>query len=174
MRLLDANKIDHRHLMQWKLIGDAQHLVSLPEHPHQTNWIEHRRRLFFTPYYLGLSRVQWFGARWLRWCPTLSTSRAINTSNKSSGILLLLACQRLPSMSSLAAQLLCPIGKAGLKSELHHGHIGHCRHIRHWTAVAVSIAMIMKSHYSFCVEQAHVLDAECINSSHFMLMTMHF
>ena len=50
MRLLDTNKIDRRHLMQWKLIGDALHQVSLPEHPHPTNWIEQRRRLFFTQY----------------------------------------------------------------------------------------------------------------------------
>ena len=36
MRLLDTNKIDRRHLMQWKLIGGALHQVSLPEHPHPT------------------------------------------------------------------------------------------------------------------------------------------
>ena len=31
---LDTNKIDRRHLVQWKPIGDALHRVSLPDHPH--------------------------------------------------------------------------------------------------------------------------------------------
>ena len=39
--------------------------------------------------------------------------------------------QRMPSMSGLAAQHFCPIRRADLKSELHHGHIGHGRHIGH-------------------------------------------
>ena len=31
---LDSHKIDRRHLVQWKPIGDALHQVSLPSHPH--------------------------------------------------------------------------------------------------------------------------------------------
>ena len=31
---LDNHKIDRRHLVQWKPIGDALHQVSLPSHPH--------------------------------------------------------------------------------------------------------------------------------------------
>jgi hypothetical protein len=30
---LDTNKIDRRHLVQWKPVGDALHRVSLPHHP---------------------------------------------------------------------------------------------------------------------------------------------
>ena len=31
---LDTNKIDRRHLVQWKPIGDALHRVSLPDQRH--------------------------------------------------------------------------------------------------------------------------------------------
>jgi hypothetical protein len=31
---LDTNKIDRRHLVQWKPIGHELHRVSLPDHPH--------------------------------------------------------------------------------------------------------------------------------------------
>lgn len=31
---LDRNKIDRLHLVQWKLVDDSLHRVSLPDHPH--------------------------------------------------------------------------------------------------------------------------------------------
>ena len=31
---LNTNKIDRRHLVQWKPVGDALHRVSLPKHTH--------------------------------------------------------------------------------------------------------------------------------------------
>ena len=37
---LDSNKIDRRHLVQWKPVEDALHQVSLPDHPHPTDSIE--------------------------------------------------------------------------------------------------------------------------------------